>query len=451
MGLRAALTRVKNAIVDWNGVPISLRNGRAIEDIFGAHSHSGQNVSVRNVLTLSAAWACFKVVSEAIGGLPWGMYQKDAEGSRTPASNHPLFWLIEDQPNPDMTMQRFIQLIVVSLMMRNNAYIEIGRGSLTGKVNRLDFCIPQNMMTRRIANRGPLEYRYTDPYTGDQRLIDPKNLIHLRGFGLDDAMGLDALYHGREVLGAALAVNEQAAKVFAQGMQNSGFLTADSTAPGGGTFTEKQREEIRKNLATFAGSKNAGKLMVLEAGLKYQGVTLSPETAQMLQTRGYSVEEVARFWSVPPFMIGHMDKSSSWASSTEVQNRVFLTNCLSPIITTIQTELARSLLSPAERRIYYFEATTAGLLRADTKGRMELYASALQNGWMNRNTVAKLENMPPLPEGGDVYTVQSNLIPIDKLGEEPANANQPPQGADPAAEPQSAGAGDSGSGDGSVE
>ena len=160
--------------------------------------------------------------------------------------------------------------------------------------------------------------------------------------------------------------------------------------------------------------------MVLEAGLKYQGITMNPEAAQMLQTRGFNVEEICRFYSVPPFMVGHMDKASSWASSVEGQNLHFLTSCLRPKLVNIEQEFAHSLLEAFEFDDIYFEFAVEGLLRADSAGRAAWYNTALQNGWMSRNEVRKLENLPPI-EGGDIYTVQSALVPIENLGNDKMN------------------------------
>jgi len=197
-------------------------------------------------------------------------------------------------------------------------------------------------------------------------------------------------------------------------MQASGVLTHES-----GPLKPEQREQLRQSLNAFAGSANAGKLMVLEAGLKYQGITLNPEAAQMLQTRAFQVEEICRWFRIPPHMVGHMDKQSSWASSVEGMNLQFLTNVLRPILKNIEDEVARCLIGFPESDSIYGEFSVEGMLRADINARTTFYSTALQNGWMNRDEVRRLENMPPIP-GGDVHTVQSNLLPIELLGQSQA-------------------------------
>ncbi|EKT65827.1 phage portal protein, partial [Providencia alcalifaciens] len=164
---------------------------------------------------------------------------------------------------------------------------------------------------------------------------------------------------------------------------------------------------------SFVGSKNAGKMMVLEGGMKYNNVTMNPEAAQMLESRTFSIEEICRWFRVPPFMVGHMDKQSSWASSVEGMNMQFLTNTLRPLLVNIEQEISRCLLNGDDD--YYAEFSVEGLLRADSAGRAAYYTTSLQNGWMSRNDVRRLENLPPI-DGGDIYTVQLNLTPLDQLG-----------------------------------
>ncbi|KAB7710718.1 phage portal protein, partial [Plesiomonas shigelloides] len=188
--------------------------------------------------------------------------------------------------------------------------------------------------------------------------------------------------------------------------QSTGFLSSENA------LNKEQRERLRKSLQSFIGSKNAGKLMVLENKLSYQNVTMNPEAAQLLESRAFSIEEICRWFRVPPFMVGHMTKQNSWAASVEGMNLLFLTNTLRPLLVNIEQEIARCLLGDDED--YFAEFSVEGLLRADSAGRAAYYTTALQNGWMSRNDVRRLENLPPIP-GGDIYTVQLNLTPLEDL------------------------------------
>ncbi|SUP83748.1 phage portal protein, HK97 family [Yersinia pseudotuberculosis] len=240
-------------------------------------------------------------------------------------------------------------------------------------------------------------------------------MMHIRGFGLDGMCGLMPMNTGRDVFGSAMAIEESAAKVFENGMQNSGFLSSKTA------LKADQREGLRKSVSAFTGSKNAGKVMVLEADLTYQSVTMNPEDAQMLESRAFSIEEICRWFRVPPFMVGHMTKQSSWASSVEGMNLLFLSNTLRPLLVNIEQEIVRCLLAGDED--YFAEFSVEGLLRADSAGRSAYYTTALQNGWMNRNDVRRLENLPPI-DGGDIYTVQLNLTPLDQLGSDSTSGGE---------------------------
>lgn len=404
--------RVKSALLNWLGVPIGLTTGTFWEEWFG-QSTSGKNVTVDAALQLSTVWACVRLLSETVSTLPLKLYRRQPDGSRTVATDHPLYRVLCISPNAEMTPGRFMLMIVASLALRGNAFVE--KKLIGSRIVALVPLLPQHMRVKRQAN-GRLEYIYNE--NGTERTIPEKNLMHIRGFGLDGVCGIMPVKAGREVLGAAMSADEAAARVFAQGLQASGVLTNES-----GALKPEQREQLRQSLAAFAGSKNAGKLMVLEAGLKYQGITMNPEAAQMLETRAFQIEEICRWFRVPPFMVGHTDKQSSWASSVEGQNLQFLTNTLRPLLDNIEQEIIRCLIGEAEAETVYAEFSVEGLLRADLAARREWYASALQNGWMNRNTVARLENQPLIP-GGDVYTVQSNLMPLDQLGQQRTDSEQ---------------------------
>lgn len=402
--------RVKSALLNWLGVPISLTNGTFWQEWFGTSSASGKAVSVDSAMQLAAVWACVRLLSETVSALPLKVYRRLDDGSREQARDHPLHRLLSQSPNAEMTPSRFMLFVVASICLRGNAFVEKRR--VAGRVVALVPLLPQNMLVERLDS-GQLRYTYTEKI--GKRVIPIKDMMHIRGFGLDGVCGLHPIATGREVMGSAMAAEDAAATVFAQGLQASGFLSSDKD------LKPDQREQLRASLARFAGSKSAGKLMVLEAGLTYQGITVNPEAAQMLETRAHSVEQICSWFKVPPFMIGHMDKQSSWAASVEAQNLHFLTNSLRPLLVNIEQEITRCLVEPEDRDRIYAEFSVEALLRADSAGRAAFYNIALQNGWMSRNEVRRKENLPPIP-GGDVYTVQTNLTSLDQLGKQPSES-----------------------------
>ncbi|HFJ4332855.1 MULTISPECIES: phage portal protein [Serratia] len=392
--------RVKSALLNWLGVPISLTTGTFWQEWFGTSS-SGKVVTADKAIQLSSVWACIRLLSESISTLPLKVYMREADGSRKLAQDHPAYQVLCRRPNMEMTPSRFMLLVVASICLRGNAFVEkkmIGR-----KLVALDPLLPQNMVVKRLPT-GKLEYTYTE--NGAKRVIPVDRMMHIRGFGLDGVCGMMPLSSGRDVFGAAMAVDEAAAKIFENGLQSTGFLSSKTA------LNKEQRERLRKSLQSFIGSKNAGKLMVLENELSYQNVTMNPEAAQLLESRAFSIEEICRWFRVPPFMVGHVTKQSSWASSVEGMNLIFLTNTLRPLLVNIEQEIARCLLDGDED--YFAEFSVEGLLRADSVGRSAYYTTALQNGWMSRNDVRRLENLPPIP-GGDIYTVQLNLTPLEDL------------------------------------
>ena len=392
--------RVKSALLNWLGVPISLTTGTFWEEWFGTSS-SGKVVTADKAIQLSAVWACVRLLSESISTLPLKIYVRQPDGSRKAATDHPAYSILCRRPNSEMTPSRFMLMVVASICLRGNAFIE--KKFIANRLVSLVPLLPQNMVVKRLVT-GALEYKYTE--NGNERVIPVKNIMHIRGFGLDGVCGMMPMKTGRDVIGSAMAVEESAAKIFEQGLQSSGFLSAENA------LTDDQRERLRGYMASFTGSKNAGKIMVLEGGLKYQGVTMNPEDAQMLESRAFSIEEICRWFRVPPFMVGHTTKQSSWASSLEGMNLQFLTHTLRPLLVNIEQEIGRCLLDSDDD--VFAEFSVEGLLRADSAGRAAYYTSALQNGWMSRNDVRRLENMPPI-EGGDIYTVQLNLTQLKNL------------------------------------
>lgn len=389
--------RVKSALLNWLGVPISLTTGEFWREWYGTSS-SGKVVTADKVIRLSAVWACVRLLSESISTLPLKIYERQADGSRKLAQNNPAYQILCRRPNPEMTPSRFMLMIVASVCLRGNAFVE--KLYIGSKLVSLVPLLPQNMVVKRLDS-GKLQYTYTD--NGVQRIIPVDRMMHIRGFGLDGVCGMMPTMAGVDVFGAAMAVDEAAAKIFENGLQSTGFLSSKTA------LNEGQRERLRKALQNFIGSKNAGKLMVLENELTYQNVTMNPEAAQLLESRSFSIEEICRWFRVPPFMVGHTTKQSSWASSLEGMNMLFLTHTLRPLLVNIEQEIARCLLNSDED--LFAEFSVEGLLRADSAGRAAYYTSALQNGWMSRNDVRRLENMPPI-EGGDIYTVQLNLTQL---------------------------------------
>lgn len=398
--------RIKSSVLKWLGVPIGLTDEAFWSAWNGGGSAAGKSVTHRTVLQLSAAMACVRLISQTLGTLPLGFFERKPDGTRAAAPRHPLYELLHNQPNADMTAVQFWEVVLVSLLLWGNAYAE--KTTSAGRLVSLEFLQPQRVAVRRLTT-GELEYRYTGT-DGRQRVIDEGSMWHIRGFSVDGTMGVSAIQAGAHVFGAAMAADEASAKVFANGMNVGGVLSTDQI------LSKENRNTFRTNMqAEFSGAMNAGKTMLLEAGMKYQQVPMNPEDAQLLGTRAFNVEEICRWFGVPPFMVGHSEKSTSWGTGIEQQMIGFLTFSLAPWLRRIEQSIRKDLLAPAERAVYFAEFAVEGLLRADSAARAQFYSTMAQNGFMTRNEGRAKENLAPLP-GGDVLTVQSNLVPLDQLG-----------------------------------
>ncbi len=379
-------------------------------------SLSGQSVTTSKSLQVSAVWACVRLLAETISTLPLKLHERQEDGSLKDATDYALWRTLCIEPNKQQTPSKMLEFLVASLALRGNAYFE--KRMVADRVRALIPLLPQNLVKIEKLENGEYQYRFL--VEGKEEIFPEKDIWHIRGFGLDGLTGLDSLSVGKETIGSAMASNEAAATFFEKGMSVSGALSVDQA------LTDEQREKLKANLSGFSGSKNAGKLMVLEHGMKYQGISLAPEQSQLLESRGYGVEEICRLFKVPPILVYHMSKQSSWASSVESVNRQFLTYTLLPIIKNIEESIVKSLIPPQDRDRIFPKFNYEGFLRANSEERASFYNSALSNGWMSRNEVRAKEDLPPI-EGGDIFTIQSALIPVEKVGTNYEKKTQSPQ------------------------
>lgn len=377
---------------------------------FDSHSTpSGSVVTADNALKLSAVWACVRLRSQTIASLP--LHLRDS--SKQHAVNHPLYRLLHDAPNADMCASEYWEGQIASLDLWGNGYTLIHRSA--GKVIALEPLDPQKMRVKR-ADNGAILYVY-DAHGKEGAEYSEDDILHLRGFTLDGLVGLSPIKYAAEVVGGQMDANKAAQNEWKNGLKVGGFIKT-----GERILQPEQREKVREGLAKFGLPENAGKWMVLEAGMEpadSKSIRINPHDAQLLESRYFGIEEICRAFGVPPQLIGHTDKASSWASSLEQTNMGFLTYSLRPTIVRIEQTISRKLLTPSERGQYKPKFAVEGLLRADSQSRASFYTQLLQNGVMSRNDVRALEDLPPV-EGGDALTVQLNMTTLDKVGQEQA-------------------------------
>ena len=350
-------------------------------------------------------WACVRLRSQTASSLP--LHLKDFE--RKIARDHSLYKIIHDAPNADMCASEFWQAIVANIDLWGNSYSRINR--LNGRIVSLDILDPQYMTVKR-KDSGEIVYIYTKNNV-DSGEYGEAEILHFKDFSLDGLVGLSPISYLANVMGLQIAANNAAGKAFKNNLKAGGFLKT-----GDRVLNAEQRDLVRKALNEYGQPENAGKWMVLEAGMEpanMSGAWINPQDAQLLESRYFGIEEICRAFGVPPQLIHSTDKSSSWASSAEQINQNFLTYSLGPTLKRIEQTIARKLLTPEEREKYYPIFSVEGLLRADSAGRASFYTALLQNGVMTRNEVRALENLPAI-DGADQLTVQLNLTSIDKVG-----------------------------------
>ena len=378
---------------------------------FMGNSSSGKTVTERSAMQMTAVYACVRILSEAVAGLPLHFYRYKADGSKEKAIDSNLYHLIHDEPNPEMSSFVFRETLMTHLLLWGNAYAQIIRNG-KGEVIALYPLMPNKMSVDRDEN-GKLYYTYTrsdcepNAMNGSSVVLEPKDVLHIPGLGFDGLVGYSPIAMAKNAIGLAIATEEFGSKFFANGAAPSGVLEHPGTIKDPSRVREAWQSQ-------FGGSGNSGKVAVLEEGMKYTPISISPEQAQFLETRKFQINEIARIFRVPPHMVGDLEKSSF--SNIEQQSLEFVKYTLDPWVVRWEQSLSRSLLSEDEKKQYFFKFNLEGLLRGDYQSRMNGYAIARQNGWMSANDIRELEDLDKLsPEqGGDLYLVNGNMLPLKK-------------------------------------
>jgi HK97 family phage portal protein len=373
-------------------------------------SSTGQSINIDRAMQLSTWWSCVRLISETIATMPLNVYRRKSDDSRVYAEELTLFALLKAMPNADHTAMEMIEGVVYFLIVDGNSYALKTRNS-QGEVIALNLLNSFAMTVTRDRFTGVVLYKYRDQ--GKEITINEDDIWHVRGFGNGGLTGFSTLKFARQTLGMATAAEESAGAMFRQGIRPAGVVTTDTVLKG------TQRQDFKDNvLEELKGTLNAGGTMLLEAGFKYSPVNLKADDLQMLESRGFNVEEICRWTQVPPILIGHQSGASMWGSGIEQINLFFLTYCLRPYMKRIETSITRCLIPPEKRAKYYAEFNSDALLIMDSKSRAELWSKYANNGFVSRNEVRRKENLPSSPDKGmDSFTVQTALIPIELLGE----------------------------------
>lgn len=357
---------------------------------------SGAMVTQSTAVTVAAVWACVRVIAESIASLPAHLYERTA-GGRELAIKHPLYPLIHALPNSEQTALDLYEHILSNVLLRGTGYalqVRDGRGVLR-EIHPLKTA---HMHPDRDAS-GRLIFDYQE--TGNAGVYTPDRIWRVKGLGHDGVTGLSPIALGRESIGVALSAEEQAAKLFSNGMQAPRHFEIP-TALSDQAF-QRLKQDIDQN---YSGSANAFKTLILENGLTLKSVGFTPEDSQFLESRKFQISEIARWFRVPMHMLNELDRATF--SNIEHQSIEFVRDTLRPWIRRLEMSMYRDLLTTSERQRYFVEFTIDALLRGDTQTRYEAYGKAINDGWLSRNEVRNLENRNAV-DGLDEYLVPLNM------------------------------------------
>ena len=371
---------------------------------FGS-SMSGKSVTPSSAIQVSAVYACVRVIAETIASLPLHVYESTDAGSRK-ANEHPLYRLLHDEPNTEMTSFIWREVMLSHLLLYGNSYCQILRSGRS-KIVGLYPLLPDHMAVDRDT-KGKLTYTYTTS-EGRMEQLNPEDVLHIPGLGFDGVMGYSPIALEKAAIGLGIAAEEYGSKFFQNGARPSGILTHPNTV--------KDPASLRASWnAAYGGSSNASRVAVLEEGMTFVPLSMPNNEAQFLETRKFQVTEICRIFRVPPHMIGDLERATF--SNIESQNISFAVHTIRPWLVRIEQAINKTLIPENEKDRYYAQFNIDGLMRGDYKSRMEGYAIARQNGWMSANDIRALENLNPISEeeGGNAYLVNGNMIPISRAG-----------------------------------
>ena len=375
-------------------------------------TESGVYITDKNAIQQIAVYACIRVLSEAVAQLPLHVYER-TENGRERAVNHILYSLLHDQPNKEMTSFSFRETMMLHLLVYGNAYAQIIRNGKNEVIGLYPLMANHMKVDRDDSNN--LIYIYNRNENADPNLkqtgeivLQAENVLHIPGLGFDGLVGYSPIAIAKNALGIAKACEQYGADFFSNGASPSGVLEHPGTI--------KDPERVRKAWQAAYGGNNSHKTAILEEGMKYTPISIPNNDAQFLETRKFQLEEIARLYRVPLHMIGDLEHATF--SNIEQQSLEFVKYTLDPWLVRWEQALQKSLLSASEKSRYFIKFNVDGLLRGDYESRMNGYATARQNGWLNANDIREMEDMNPIPEeeGGDLYLVNGSFTKLNEAG-----------------------------------
>lgn len=364
------------------------------------------SVSVDGALQISTVWACIDRRATTIASLPFFAYEQ-VKGEKVLARSARLYSILHDSPNSRMTPFEFWRAMIMNHDLRGNAYARIERDA-AGEALAM-WPMPADQVEPRVLDDGSMVYLYS--FANDVAVLSAENVLHLKNLG-NGTIGLAKLEFMRSTTDEAAKAQGAASRMFANGGKPTGVLMLDKV------LNKEQRDAVKKN---FEGMAEGGtsRLYVLEANMKYEQVSMSPADQQLLETRKFSIEEICRWFDVPPVLVHHSN-ITAWGSGIEQLVQGFYTLAIRPMLINVEQATRKRVMTPRQRATMTAEFSFDALMRGNPKDRAEMYAKGAQNGWITRAEIRQLEGWPRI-DGSDQLTAQSNLVPLNMLGKQTAS------------------------------
>lgn len=366
----------------------------------GMKTKAGVSVSKDTALGVATVFACVNKIAQAVSCLPFQVYRRIPGGGREPASDHPLYSILHDEPNPEMTSVDFRTAMQGNLTLRRNAVAVIvrdgmGRVAELWPVEAINYSIRRDKATRRLT------------YTIDGKDYGQESILHLRQATFNGIVGLDAMTQAREAIALAITLQDNASRFFSNASRPGGFLEFP------GVLKDEEVKRLRESFEqSYKGTENAYKLAILEHGMKFVASQANNEQSQFNESRMFQAKEIASIFGVPPHKVGILDNATF--SNIEHQSIEWVSDTLLPVITAWEASCNMRLLTREDRRTYFVKLNLSGLLRADIKTRFEAYGIGRQWGWLCPDEIRELEDQNPLPDGlGKMYLVPGNMVPAE--------------------------------------
>ena len=391
------------------------RTAGSAYSFFPGMSSSGKRVNEQTAMQTSAVYACVRVISESVASLPLHVYRYNSEGGKEKAIDHPLYRLLHDEPNAEMTAYSFFEVALTHLLLWGNFYAQIIRNG-KGEVVGLYPLMPDRMKVDRDENRH-LYYEYTlstdDPITNKNQtvILQPEDVLHVSGLSYDGLVGYSPIAMAKQSIGLSIAAEEFGSKFYANSAVPSGILEHPGIL--------KDPSKVRESwMNTFGGSANSNKVAVLEEGMKYTPISINPSEAQFLDTRKFQVVEICRIFRVPPHMVSSLEGATY--SNIEQQSLEYVQYTLRPWLTRLEQAMFRRLFTEEEKKTYFIKFNADALLRGDYQSRMNGYATGINNGFLCPNDVRSLEDLDRIPDelGGNKYMCNGNMIDLASVGKQ---------------------------------